>query len=233
MPEQRHQALCERYHIVRERLAEAARAAGRGVDEVELVAVSKFHDAEAIRTLIACGHRAFGESYAQEALAKQQLLAGQAIDWHYVGRVQTNKAKDVAGHFCLIHAVDSLRLAEALARRLPEGAAPQAVLIQVNVGQEAQKAGVDAANLPQLAEQMLALPRLALRGLMCLPPAVEGDEARPFFAALRELRDALAVRLGSPLPCLSMGMSGDFTQAVGEGSTMVRIGTDIFGPRTA
>ena len=231
MNEQQRAALRERYQRVRARLDDAVRASGRAEGDVTLVAVSKFHGPEAIREVAACGQRRFGESYVQEALAKLAVLHDVPLEWHHIGRVQTNKAKDVAGRFALIHAVDSLRLAEALSRRLPEQAS-QAVLIQVNIGCEAQKAGVAPSDALALAEQMASLPGLVLQGLMCLPPPCTGDAVRPFFAALRELRDTLAARLGWHLPCLSMGMSGDFVEAVAEGATLVRIGTDIFGPRT-
>ena len=232
MNEQEQAALCERYRLVCARLEDAARGSGRDPDEVILLAVSKFHDAAAIRVLAARGQRRFGENYVQEARTKQADLADLDLEWHAIGHIQTNKAKDVAGRFAMIHTVDSPRLAEALSRRLPEGAAPQPVLIQINLGGEPQKAGIAPGEAPALAEAVAAMPGLDLRGLMCLPPVTAPGEARPFFAALRRLRDELAARLGQALPCLSMGMSGDFAEAVAEGSTLVRIGTDIFGPRT-
>lgn len=230
--------IAERLLAVRERLATAARLAGRQPEDITLVAVSKLHPAEDVLAAFAAGQRIFGENYVQEALAKQDALAGTdagpRLDWHCIGHVQTNKAKDVAGRFALIHTVDSLAFAQTLARRLPDSAPRQAVLIQVNIGAEAQKAGVAETELPRLVEDVLALPRLELRGLMCLPPFFDdGDAARPFFARLRELRDGLATRFGVPLPELSMGMSGDFVQAVEEGASLVRIGTDIFGSRPA
>ncbi len=225
----------ERLEIVRDRLAAAARHAGRRPEDITLVAVSKFHPVEAVQAAFACGQRAFGENYVQEALAKQMAfpqLSEQGGEWHCIGHVQTNKAKDVAGRFALIHTVDSLKFAETLARRLPEGAARQGVLIQVNIGDEMQKSGVPEAALPDLVEGVLNLPDLELRGLMCLPPFFDdGEAARPFFARLRVLRDTMSKHFGVPLPELSMGMSGDFIQAIEEGATIVRIGTDIFGPR--
>jgi pyridoxal phosphate enzyme (YggS family) len=231
MAEQEQRALRERYLEVRGRLDEAVRRAGRTPDSVRLVAVSKLHGADSVRALAASGQRAFGENYVQEARAKQTALADLDLEWHHIGRIQSNKARDAAGRFALLHAVDSAHLALALHRRLPEEAAPQPVLIQVNIGAEAQKAGVAPAELNALADQVAALSNLELMGLMCLPPPGAGIETRPFFARLRELRDALAPRLGRDLPCLSMGMSGDFVEAVAEGATLVRIGTAIFGPR--
>ena len=211
--------------------AEAARAAGRPADAVRLVAVSKFHPAGAVAELAGLGQRDFGENYVQEARAKQEALADLPLRWHAIGPVQTNKAKDVAGRFALIHTVDSERLAEALARRLEPGI-EQEVLIQVNIGYEPQKAGVEPGGLAALMERLLTAPRLRVRGLMCLPPRCgEGEEARPYFARLRELRDEAERRFGVDLPHLSMGMSGDYRQAVAEGATLVRVGTDIFGPR--
>ena len=237
MTEGEKQQLGERLATVRERLVDAARAAGRRPEEIRLVAVSKLHPVEAVQAAFALGQRAFGENYVQEALAKQEAfpeLAAQGGEWHCIGHVQTNKAKDVAGRFALIHTVDSVKFAETLARRLAPGANRQAVLVQVNIGDEAQKAGVPESDLPRLVESILNLPRLELRGLMCLPPFFDdGEAARPFFARLRVLHDETAARFGMTLPELSMGMSGDFVQAVREGATIVRIGSDIFGPRPA
>lgn len=235
MNEEEKRRLGERLAATRERLANAARAAGRRPEEIKLVAVSKFHPVEAVQAAFGLGQRAFGENYVQEALAKQEAfpeLAAQGGEWHCIGHVQTNKARDVTGRFALIHTVDSIKCAETLARRLAPEADRQAVLVQVNIGNEAQKAGVPENALPQLVEGILNLPRLDLRGLMCLPPLFDdGEAARPFFARLRVLRDETARRFGIALPELSMGMSGDFVQAVQEGATIVRIGTDIFGPR--
>ena len=206
-------ALGERLEAVRGRLAEAARIAGRKPEDVRLIAVSKLHPVEAILAAYGFGQRIFGENYVQEALAKQEALPDLDVEWHCIGHVQTNKAKDVTGRFALIHTVDNLKFAETLARRLPEDIPVQRVLLQVNIGNEPQKAGVD-------------------EHLMCLPPFFDdGEAARPYFARLRELRDDLEARLGIKLPELSMGMSGDCVQAVEEGATLVRVGTDIFGPR--
>ena len=225
-------ALGERLEAVRGRLAGAARIAGRKPEDVRLIAVSKLHPVEAILAAYGFGQRVFGENYVQEALAKQEVLPDLDVEWHCIGHVQTNKAKDVTGRFALIHTVDTLKFAETLARRLPEDIPVQRVLLQVNIGNEPQKAGVDEHDLPSLAEAVLALPRLEVRGLMCLPPFFDdGEAARPYFARLRELRDDLEARLGIKLPELSMGMSGDCVQAVEEGATLVRVGTDIFGPR--
>lgn len=228
----------ERWRGVLDGMAEAERLTGRAKGSVRLVAVSKFHPASDIAELCRLGQLDFGENYVQEARAKQEALAGLGIRWHAIGPVQTNKAKDVAGRFHLLHTLDRAELARALLRRLPAGET-QDVLVQVNIGEEAQKSGVAPSALTALCEEMLEGglvssegPGLRLRGLMCLPPRCgEGEAARPYFEKLRLLRDELSVRFGLPLPELSMGMSGDYRQAVEEGSTMIRVGTDIFGPR--
>ncbi len=224
-------AVRERLDGVRDRLAEAARRSGRRPEAVRLIAVSKFHPASSVAAAAACGQRLFGENYIREARAKQDALARMPLEWHCIGHVQSNKAADAAGRFALIHTLDAERTAQALSRRLAPGTV-QEVLIQVNTGNEPQKTGIAPEGVPALAEALLALPGLRLRGLMCLPPCFDDAEAaRPHFAALRNLRDALSRRLGLELPELSMGMSGDFEQAVEEGATLIRVGTDIFGPR--
>lgn len=216
-------------------MASACERAGRAPESVRLVAVSKFHPASDIAALVACGQREFGESYVQEALAKQDELVGQDILWHFVGGLQTKKAKAVVGRFALAHSVDSEKLARELAKRAMEARILQPVLIEVNMGEE-QKAGVDEADLPALAKLVLSLKDrgcgLDLRGLMCLPPVFDSpEEAGPAFEYLRELRDGLSASLGVPLPELSMGMTGDFEAAIEEGATIIRVGTSIFGPR--
>ena len=228
----------ERWRRVLEGKAEAERRAGKAEGSVCLVAVSKLHPASDIAELFRMGQKDFGENYMQEARAKQAELAGMDIRWHAIGAVQTNKAKDVAGHFHLLHTLASENLAAALVRRLPAGAA-QDVLMEINVGEEPQKAGVLPADAPAFLKNLLEKhlvsesgPGLRLRGLMCLPPRCgEGEEARPWFAALRMLRDSLVEKFGLPLPELSMGMSGDYPQAIMEGATIIRVGTEIFGPR--
>ena len=236
-------SLLERYARVLDRIDAACASAGRPRESVRLIAVSKLHPAESLARVAAAGQIDFGENYVQEALQKRQdLSADQAtsalcagIRWHMIGHVQSRKAPLVAGAFNLVHTLDSRKLADAFERRLAEGGARQPVLFEVNVGGESQKSGVMSADLPELADYVLEhCPHLEVQGLMCLPPVFDaGDAARPHFARLRELRDALSTRLGLPLPELSMGMSGDFEGAVAEGATMVRIGTDIFGPRPA
>ncbi|MCQ2444974.1 MAG: YggS family pyridoxal phosphate-dependent enzyme [Mailhella sp.] len=231
-------ALEERWRRVLDGKAEAEKASGRAAGSVRLIAVSKFHPASAIAELYALGQADFGENYMQEARAKQEELASLGIRWHAIGAVQSNKAKDAAGRFHLLHTLASESLARALVRRLP-GDAPQDVLLQINIGREPQKSGLAPEDAERFIETLRAedLLRtegrgLRIRGLMCLPPRCgEGEEARPYFAAMRELRDRLASATGLELPELSMGMSGDYRQAVDEGATMIRVGTDIFGAR--
>lgn len=231
------EALRERYARVLERLDAACATAGRKREDVTLIAVSKLHPAVDVAEVARAGHLDFGENYVQEALQKREDLAGESacrnLRWHMIGHVQSRKAAQVAGAFALIHTLDSLKLADGLERRLAVLEARQPVLMEVNVAAEPQKSGLMAEDLPALADHILEkCPHLELRGLMCLPPVFDaGEAARPHFAHLSALREELRGRLGLPLPELSMGMSGDFAAAVAEGATMVRIGTDIFGPR--
>ena len=235
-------ALGDRLAAFGDRLREAVRRSGRAADAVTLVAVSKFQPVEAMLALQRLGVCHFGENYVQEALRKQERFAveqpgpaperGRDVQWHFIGHLQSNKAKDVAGRFELIHTLDSLKAAEALQRRLPESCPVQPVLIQVNIGREPQKGGVLPEELMPFAEAVVALPRLSVRGLMCLPPMFDNPEAaRPHFAALRKLKELLECRFGGPLQHLSMGMSGDFEAAIEEGATLVRVGTSLFGER--
>jgi pyridoxal phosphate enzyme (YggS family) len=203
-----------------------ARLRARLPTGVTLVAVSKTQPSSAIREAWAAGQRDFGENYAQEWREKADALADlEGLVWHFIGGLQTNKAKYVAGRVGWVHTVDRLALAEELSRRCAARGASVRVLLEVNVAGEAQKAGCAPDDLPRLAQAVRALPALELRGLMCIPPA-EGDP-RPQFARLRGLRDGL----GLLLPDLSMGMSADWEAGVAEGATIVRVGTAVFGAR--
>lgn len=229
-------AVAEALARVRERIARAAAAAGREAAAVKLVAVSKVQPLEALRAALEAGQRALGENYAQELREKAEALAGKEPppEWHFLGALQTNKVKMVVGRAALVHTCDRLALARELSRRAAASGLVQRVLVEVNIGREAQKSGV----LPEAAAELLfalaELPALRCEGLMCIPPAA-GDP-RPHFAALRELRDSLRRALPAPggapaLPELSMGMSADFEAAIAEGATLVRVGTAIFGER--
>jgi hypothetical protein len=225
-------AMAQRLQQTLEEIEAAARKAGRESGEISLVAVSKLHPPEAVNALAEAGHRDFGENYVQEALDKQQQVLHRDLRWHFVGRVQTKKAKYLPGRFHLVHTIDSAKLAEALDRRCDSEEVEQPVLLQVNLAGEAQKGGVSPEDTPSLAETVLASKRLVLSGLMCMPPFFDDPErSRPYFAALRSLKEDLEGRLGLHLPHLSMGMTNDFVQAIEEGATLLRVGTRIFGER--
>jgi pyridoxal phosphate enzyme (YggS family) len=225
------QNLPERIDALRARIAAAAASAGRNVDSVTLLGVSKGQPADLIRAAAAAGVTDIGESYVTEALAKMETLADLPLTWHFIGRLQANKTRPVAERFAWVHGIDRLKIAERLSAQRPHHAPALNVCIQVSLGGEATKGGIPSAQVPALAAAVAALPRLALRGLMCIPP-VETDPARQrgAFAQLRALRDALNAA-GLRLDVLSMGMSGDFEAAIQEGATLIRIGTALFGPR--
>lgn len=229
---ERKTELTERIQTVREALDEAARQSGRTPGDVTLVAVSKRHPASDIRALAEIGQVDFGENYVQEALEKQESLADLAVKWHFIGGLQSNKAKFVAGNFGLVHSVDSRKLAQTLHKKATGRNVVQDILIQVNIAGEVQKSGITEENLPTLAEEVMEMGGVRLVGLMTMPPFFDDPErARPVFSRLRELREGLEKRIGTQLPHLSMGMTGDFVPAVEEGATLVRIGTRIFGER--
>jgi pyridoxal phosphate enzyme (YggS family) len=216
---------------VRQRVDRACTRAGRSPDDVRVVAISKTFSVERIGELVNSGHTLLGENLVQEALRKIPRL-GPEVRWHFVGHLQRNKARDVAGVFELIHSVDSERLAGELNRRAGRAGVRQAILVQVNLSQEASKFGVGEEELPGLLEAVAALDHLDIRGLMTIPPPVEhAEDSRPWFVKLRELRDRLAGTADLALPELSMGMTDDFEIAVEEGATLVRVGRAIFGER--
>jgi hypothetical protein len=217
--------------VVRERIEKAATRAGRRADEVTLVAVSKTIPAERIQEAYSAGVRHFGESRTQEWETKAPLLAGLDATWHLVGHLQRNKAARALTLFHVIDSLDTLPLAEKLERGATDGRRLP-VLIEVRLDAKGKKAGCDPEELPRLAEGLLLMPHLELRGLMTVPPLVKSiEEARPYFRQLRELRDSLAAEVKLPLPELSMGMSRDFEIAIEEGATQVRVGTAVFGER--
>src|SRR5580700_4927512 len=222
-------ALEERLVIVQARVGAAAYKAGRDASTIRLILASKTQPSEAIRAAANAGARDFGENYVQEAIAKRAELSDLTdIRWHLIGHLQTNKAKVAASGFSLIHSVDSVRLAEALARAQPS---PRVhALIEVNLGGEASKTGVAPDGVAAILDA--ARDKLEIDGLMTIPPpASTAEAARPFFAQLRELRDRLATQSGYALSELSMGMTDDFEVAIEEGATIVRIGRAIFGER--
>ena len=205
------------------------------MDSVTLLAVSKGQSAAAIGAVAGQGIEHFGENFLQESLPKLHELTGRELTWHFIGRLQANKTRPVAENFAWVHGVDRLKIAERLSEQRPFHAPPLNVCLQLNVGGEESKGGVSAVDMPALAREVAALPRLRLRGLMCMPPA-EADVARQraWFRETRQLFDYLnekGVGSGVRLDTLSMGTSADFEAAIAEGSTIVRIGTAIFGPR--
>lgn len=216
---------------VQERIRAAARAAGRPEGSVELVAVSKLQEAAAIRAAFAAGQRSFGESYVQEALEKQALLQDLPIEWHFIGRIQTNKTRTIAAHFDWVHGLSDPHHARRLSAQRPPGAPPLRACLQVNLDAEATKGGVTAQALPDLIRACAELPGIRVMGLMTLPaPTTDPRLQRRPFRLLRELRDQLA-SAALPLDCLSIGMSDDLEAAIAEGATLVRVGTAVFGPR--
>lgn len=217
---------------VTERIAAACRAAGREPGSVALLAVSKTFSAAEVRAAAAAGQRAFGESYVQEALPKLAALADLPLEWHFIGPLQSNKTRPVAEHFAWVHSVERLKVAERLSAQRPAGLPSLNVCVQVNVSGEASKSGCAPHEAPALCRAVARLPKLRLRGLMAIPEPEPENSALTGrrFAALRELRDALAAE-GLPLDTLSMGMSHDLEAAIMEGATMLRVGTAIFGER--
>jgi PLP dependent protein len=230
------QARLERVHG---RIERAARAAGRDPSTIALVAVSKTFGADRIREAMAAGQHRFGENYLQEALVKiDEIAATQAAhrpEWHFIGPIQSNKTRELAERFDWIQSLDRLKIAQRLSEQRPAARRALNVLLQVNISAEATKHGVPPAGLPDLARQVAALPRLRLRGLMAIPePTSDQTRQHAAFARMRELFEQLRGELDDfdvDLDTLSMGMSDDLEAALAEGSTMVRIGTAIFGAR--
>ena len=221
----------EALDAVRARIEAAARRAGRDPSTVRLLAVSKTHGPDAVRAAYAQGQRDFGENYVQELVPKAAALADLAdLRWHLIGHLQTNKCRDVAGLVATVQSVDSERLVRELGRRATAAGRTVGILIQVNVAREAQKSGCEVEALPAILAAALGTPGVALRGLMTVPPAAGDPRAsRPWFEALRSLRDANGGE--SLLPDLSMGMTHDMDEAIAAGATVVRVGTAIFGAR--
>ncbi|MEM7219984.1 MAG: YggS family pyridoxal phosphate-dependent enzyme [Pseudomonadota bacterium] len=223
----------QRYLDACEQIAACARASERPDDDVRLLCVSKTRTAEEVRAAYAAGARDFGENYLQDALPKLDRLASlEDIQWHFIGRVQSNKTRQIAGRFDWLHTLDRPRIARRLNEQREDDRPPLNVCLQVNLHHESQKAGCPAEALPDLIATIAELPRLRLRGLMVLP-ATSVDPAEAF-ASLRALHAQLSVTgaAGDYWDTLSMGMSGDYHAAIAAGSTVVRLGTAIFGPRT-
>ncbi|MGI1679332.1 MAG: YggS family pyridoxal phosphate-dependent enzyme [Cellvibrionaceae bacterium] len=233
--------LNDKLHKVYDRVHAAVAQSGRAPNSVQLLAVSKTQPASSIKTLYDAGHRAFGENYLQEALKKQSLLSTLDIEWHFIGPIQSNKTQDIASNFDWVHSVDRLKIAKRLNDQRPEHLPPLNICLQINIDKEASKSGISIDNMDgilDLAKAVVDLPHLRLRGLMAIPKAnSDTSKQRDAFAKVTQLFESLKTaldRLGlvsSTLDTLSMGMSGDMESAISEGATIVRVGTDIFGPR--
>lgn len=218
---------------IRDRMAAACKRAGRNPDTVRLVAVSKTKPAAMIDQAAAAGQTLFGENYVQEFVAKTEEVTAP-VTWHFIGSLQTNKVKYLAGKVAMIHSVDRLSLAKEIDRQWSKLDRPVDILIQVNLGEEETKSGTDEAALQDLVRQVAVLPYVRIRGLMALPPYLDDPEqVRPFFRRLRQLADGIAaLKLpGVEMQELSMGMSHDFEAAIEEGASLVRVGSAIFGSR--
>ncbi len=224
----------ERLSHVKHRIRAAAEACGRDPEGIRLVAVSKTMSAEKVREAIAAGATLLGENYIQEAREKFDLLSSEPVSWHFIGHLQTNKAKYAVRLADLIHSVDSFKLARELSKQAGKIGKVQPILIQVNIGKEASKSGIAAEDVQKLIADISELDHVSVQGLMVIPPFYnEPEKVRPFFSGLRELRDQIekAALPNVEMKELSMGMTGDFEVAIEEGATLVRVGTAIFGER--
>ena len=221
----------ENLNSIQARIAAACGRAGRDVSAVQLLAVSKTHPPETIKEAVDCGQLFFGENKIQEAKAKIPLCPGRAR-WHFIGHLQSNKVREAVALFEMIQGVDSLAIAQEISKRAEQAGKTTPILIEVNVAGEASKFGYKPEQVLADLEQLNALPRIEVHGLMAIPPyAPVAEKSRPYFKKLRELKGECEKILGVPLPHLSMGMSGDFEIAIEEGATMVRVGTALFGER--
>jgi pyridoxal phosphate enzyme (YggS family) len=219
---------------IEERIERSAKACGRDPKTVRLVAVGKTQSADRVREAIRAGATIIGESYIQEARQKFEQLVDMTVQWHFIGHLQSNKAKYAVRIFDLIHSVDSIKLAEELNKQAQKIGKRQSILVQVNIGDEASKSGLAEKEAAGHITRIAEMENLQLRGLMTMPPFFDNPEkARPYFAALRRLRDAVVsnAKATSDTTELSMGMTGDFEVAIDEGATLVRIGTALFGAR--
>ena len=211
---------------------EAVKQSGRSVGEVTLMAVSKTWPVEHIQKAVDAGHAVFGENKLQEGEVKIPVMSPN-LEWHYIGGLQRNKVRKTLPLFDVIHSVDSLKLANHINNVAADLELVPQIYLQVNIGDEPQKGGFSKETLREQLMQIIEMPQLSVQGLMCIPPAVsDPEDARPYFAQMCELRDALEQEFAIKLPGLSMGMSSDYKQAIAEGSTIVRVGSSIFGQRS-
>lgn len=227
----RLETLIQQLQQVNERIAEAEKRFARVPGSVQLLAVSKTHPAEKIRALISAGQLTIGESYLQEALPKINQLSDRCPEWHFIGPIQSNKTKDIAENFSWVHTIDRIKIAQRLSAQRPEHLDKLNVCLQINISAEPSKAGIPLSELPQLAEQVISLKNVKLRGLMSIPaPGQNFETQRESFRDLRLALENLN-QTGMQLDTLSMGMSNDMEAAIAEGATIIRIGTALFGAR--
>ncbi|MDL2214130.1 YggS family pyridoxal phosphate-dependent enzyme [Clostridia bacterium OttesenSCG-928-O13] len=226
-------SIAQRVEQVRERMENAAIAAGRNPEEITLVGVTKTQPAAAVRELIQAGVDVIGENRVQELLEKEPALAGLPHKTHLIGHLQRNKAKFLPGHIDMLQSLSSVQTIEALEKAYADHSGALDVLIEVNIGEETSKTGIDKSAVMELAARVYASEKLRLRGLMAIPPFVEGEAVRTYFAQMRQLFiDIKAKKMDNDtVNVLSMGMSSDFEYAIAEGATMIRVGTQLFGPR--
>ena len=230
-PEQNVIRVTENFRKIQDLLANAANEAGRATDSVRLLAASKTQTPETVLEAISCGQRDFGENFAQEGFDKMKAIGREDLIWHFIGHLQSNKTRAVAENFSWVHTVDRLKIAERLSKQRPHYAPDLNICIQIDIDNEDSKYGVSAEQALELARAVNELPKLRLRGLMCIPMTRAGfDEQREPFARMRQLSEELSLA-GIDNDTLSMGMTGDFAAAIAEGATIVRIGTALFGPR--
>ncbi|WP_136680552.1 YggS family pyridoxal phosphate-dependent enzyme [Neptunomonas sp. XY-337] len=224
-------SIAEKYRHVCQQIEQAATQAHRSPDEVLLLAVSKTRSSAEVRALHQLGQRDFGENYLQEALDKIDALNDQAIVWHFIGPIQSNKTRPIAERFAWVHSVDREKIARRLSEQRPADTAPLNICLQVNISEEVSKSGCLPSELPALIDAVKALPGIRLRGLMAIPAATDDPaEQRAALHAMQQLFQAAKTQVPG-LDTLSMGMSGDMEEAVAQGATIVRIGTALFGPR--
>lgn len=222
----------ERRRDLLQKIREAAEEYNRKASQVELIAVSKTQSVPDILEAFAAGQLVFGENYFQEAKTKQQQISSTKVRWHFIGHIQSNKAKDLVGKFDLIHSVDRLKVAEIISKRAQELGIVQSILLEINVGGEESKSGMSPDQCREVFSQIRALEGIRVKGLMCFPPLVEDfNQQRSYFAECHKLKVELEQTFDCELPELSMGTTLDFKAAIAEGSTMVRVGTALFGRR--
>ncbi len=232
-------SIAENYAKVTENIISACKQAGRNIEEVGLLAVSKYHSAQSVAELALLGHRHFAENYLKETKNKRLELENildkeifDSLSWHSIGHIQSNKAKDACDNYLYLHTIDSEKLALAIHKILEKKLVKQKILLEINIGNEASKAGLNAEDCPRLIEKILSMPNFSLEGFMCLPPfQTKKGENRKYFSELYELKCAMEKEFSIKLPHLSMGTSSDYEEAILEGASFVRIGTDLFGER--